>query len=461
MIDLLARPATRPGAAHFAHSRLFPSSLIILLLVVAAATGVRTLLQPARHTVFPIFATASHHWWHDQPLYVDYAPLDYFRYPPVFAVFVSPFAALSLRMGGVLWTWLGLGVYASGLWQFRRHVLPGIWTPRRELAFFALATAGALAGLWNAQSNALVAGLLLWAAVALVRGENWTCAGWLAVAISLKPTPLPVVLLLCALWPRRLAVRFVLALLAIACVPFLTRPPATVAHHYADWIAQQRLLANERWPGFRDGWTVWQVVRHGLAGNDGPIALTAPIDSSGYRLLQAITGVACLAWCLARRFARIDERELVLQTLGMGTAWLMLFGPAVEHPTYVLLAPFLAAAVVGLETAPVSRILAIAASMLILTFGWGAVSLRLVSSFPSVLSALPAGTALYATGLAIGCFSWPHARSALPREYRLEPLSWRQRELEFRELDERELAAQIEGGRPQPAPVDVSVSTSA
>jgi hypothetical protein len=388
-----------------------PRTILALWLAIAVATGVRTVISPTRHTVFPIFATAAAHWWNDQPLYQDYKPLDYFRYPPVFAVFVSPFAALGLRVGGVLWTWLGLAVYAHGVWQFRRDVIPAGQSPRRDTAFFALATAGALAGVWNAQSNALVVGLILRAAAAFARGESRASALWLAIAVALKPSPLPLVLLLCALWPRRLAGWFALTLIAVGLVPFLTRPPAVVSRHYVDWAVQQQRLANERWPGFRDAWTVWQVS----ANVGGPIDLRAPVDSRAYRLLQAISGLACLAGCLALRLAGVGERVLLLRTLGMGAAWLMLFGPAVEHSTYVFLAPFSAAAAVGFETRPFGRALAVAACALILTFGWGAVSLRLVTLVPGVLAALPVGTALFALGLALDLFVRPRAaRLMLP-----------------------------------------------
>jgi glycosyl transferase family 87 len=390
---------------------------VVLWLAIGAAISVRTLVRPASHTVFPIFAGAAERWWTDQPLYSDYKPLDYFRYPPPSALFFSPFAALGLRAGGVLWTWIGLASYASGLWRFRREVLPSWWwTPRREIAFLALATLGALAGLWNGQSNALVAGLVLWAAAALVRGRDWTSAICLAAAVCVKLTPLPLVLLLCALWPRRLAGRFALAVAALVLVPFLTRPPEMVLHHYSDWIAQQGSLAHERWPGFRDGWTVWQVARHTFAIDGGPIALKEPLDSSGYRALQLAAALGCLAWCLAQRWGTAARSQVVLRTLSMGAAWIMLFGPAIEYPTYVFLAPFLAAAVVDPEGGMAGRVLAMTASALILGLGWGSISLRIVPVFPAVLAALPAGTALFALGLGLSrrqqrsllAYTWRH-----------------------------------------------------
>src|SRR5437016_13070896 len=78
-------PPLTPGAA-----RLVPA----VWLAVGVALAVRTLLRPDSHTVFPVLAAAAEHWAADQPLYADYGPLDYFRYPPAFAVLVRPLAAL-------------------------------------------------------------------------------------------------------------------------------------------------------------------------------------------------------------------------------------------------------------------------------------------------------------------------------------------------------------------------------
>src|SRR5438046_526547 len=96
-----------------------------LWLIVGVAASVRTVLRPEQHTVFPVLAAGSQHWWRDQPLYARYRPLDYFRYPPALAVVLTPVSAFGLTGGGVLWTWLNLGVYAWGLARLRRDVLPG------------------------------------------------------------------------------------------------------------------------------------------------------------------------------------------------------------------------------------------------------------------------------------------------------------------------------------------------
>src|SRR5690349_15494545 len=87
-----ARAARRSQRTPFDALRL----AVGLWLILAAAVAVRTLVRPASHTVFPIFASSAEHWWGDQSLYQEYPGLDYFRYPPIFALFVTPFSCLGL-----------------------------------------------------------------------------------------------------------------------------------------------------------------------------------------------------------------------------------------------------------------------------------------------------------------------------------------------------------------------------
>jgi hypothetical protein len=365
-----------------------------LWLALGVAVSVRTLVRPASHTVFPIFAAAAQRWWSDRPLYQRTAGLDDFRYPPTFAVAVTPLAWLGLRGGGVLWSWLSGAVLLAGLWRFAREVLPGDWPPARVAALLALVAFGALRGLWNAQSNALVVGLLLLAAADLVGQRWWRAAFLLSASVWVKLTPLAPALLFCALWPRRLAPRFALALAVVPLFPFLTRPPDVVLGHYLEWLGHLTSSGSERWPGFRDAWTVWQVLRHAAEGNAGPLDLCAPLDSSVYRATQLLAAAAALGWCLWQRRCGRERRWLVSATLAMGCAWLMLFGPAAEHAAYVFLAPSLAWAVLERRAWPAGRQLVWGAFVLVMLLGWGSLTRPVADRCPAVLAALPVGTAL-------------------------------------------------------------------
>jgi hypothetical protein len=355
---------------------------LIAWLILGAAVSIRTLVRPNSHTVFPIFAASAEHWWGNCSLYELYPGLDRFRYPPVFALFVTPFSALGLTTGGILWSWLSIAVFVAGLWQYLRDVAPSTWTQQRTALFWILGGLGALRGLWNAQSNALIAGFVLLGAAALARavsetnnpqlagGVNqtpgkpgaigwWLTAFFLALSVCLKLTPLAPVLLLVALWPRRLAWRLLVITAGLFLLPFLTRPPDIVLDHYREWIDHLMESGNVRWIGFRDGWTVWIVLHHLFGGESGGPSLVEPMDSSWYHLVQLATAVAVLGWSLWQRYRAVRHdlgpRWLVHVTLSMGLAWLMLFGPAVEHATYVFLAPPLLWALLERRAWPLGR----------------------------------------------------------------------------------------------------------
>jgi hypothetical protein len=412
-----------------------------LWVVLGLAVAGRTLVSPMRHSVYPIFAASAQHWWANLPLYRPYPQLDVFRYPPLFAVTMTPFAPLGLRAGGLLWSGLSLVVLLGGLWCFVRDVAPGRWTPPRIALFLALGGVGALRGLWNAQSNALVVGMLLLAASALARAVGsegqgdesrrrrwWRAALWLALPVCLKLTPLAPALLLCALWPRRLAGRFVLLVVAGFLLPFLTRPADVVFDHYRGWLNHLKSSGGDRWLGFRDGWTVWLLVRHLAGGLNGPVPLCAPISGLAYRLVQLMTAAGVLGWCLwqKRRAAQLGLGVpwLVHVTLSAGMAWLMLFGPAIEHATYVFLAPSLAWAVIQREEWSHGRLLIGTAAVLVLVLGWGALSRQATAAWPSggslLLIALPVGTALFLlwlVGYATACGPQPLREAAMPADH--------------------------------------------
>jgi hypothetical protein len=163
--------------------------------------------------------------------------------------------------------------------------------------------------------------------------------------------------------------------------------------------------AGERWLGFRDGWTVWVVVRHHLCGESGELPLRAPIDAPWYRALQLATALVVLGWCLYLQRRGCDRRRLVNVTLTLGAAWLMVFGPASEHATYVFLAPSLAWALLDEHAWPRARWVVMTAGMLILCLGWGALARSAASAL--LLTALPIGATLFAAWVVgysvVGC----------------------------------------------------------
>ena len=218
----------------------------------------------------------------------------------------TPFYGLGPTVGSILWTWLGMAVYLIGLCRFAR--VCGIWSKTGLALVLALGCLGGIRGFWNAQANALVIGLLLIGLEAWVEERWWASAWYFAAAIIIKLTPLAVVLLFVALRPRELIGRVLLALMVFALVPFLVKPPMIVVNHYQQLLVHLAESGPERWPGFRDAWTVYQVFERQFNGLPGIPPLKGTMSSPGiYRCIQLLAAIAALGWCLWQQGAGSAE----------------------------------------------------------------------------------------------------------------------------------------------------------
>jgi hypothetical protein len=379
-------------------------------LALTIAVAVRTSIWPEKRTVFPVFSSGAIRWWSDEPLYLPYSDITGgFRYSPTFAVFMTPFALLGSTAGGIAWSWFNLAIY---FWGLRRllDILPEAWSTTQQAGFLALGLAGGIRCVWNAQANTLVIGLLLLGAVAVVRRRWWSAAFLLAGPVFLKVSPAAVALLLAAMWPRRLAGRFLLALAVGLALPFLTRSPVVVAHHYQEWLVHLVESSAMRWPGMRDGWTVWLLLENTFSDVPARDLQMTPIDSPAYRILQVLSAAAALAWCLALQSSSLPVRWQVMSALGAGIGWLMIFCPATEFPTHVLLAPLLGWAVLHSWNERRSRMLTGGAVLLLLVLPWEAVTGWCSDQLPLLKAVLPAGATLLVVWL-VGTVS---SRMGLP-----------------------------------------------
>ncbi len=364
---------------------------VALWVVLVVVLGVKSGLNPRKHSVFPLFVEGARHWWAVQSLYADYPGVidvyEVFRYSPTCALAFSPLAALPDRAAAVLWNVLNLGVMAWGLRLAARDVFPGRHSSLRLACLLTLTFLGTVRPAWNGQSNPLVAGLILLAVSATARGRGWWAAAALAAAVYLKLSPIVLAALLVALHPRLLLGRLAATLLAGAALPFLTRPWPYVLDQYRDWVRLLAGSATTRWPGFRDLWTLWELTGH-------------PVHVPTYRILQVAAGLMVLAWCLCLRRRTGDRRVVLTATLAMGSAYLMAFGPSVEHATYVVLAPTVAWAVVRSCERRRGQAGAILAYALTMVLGLELFERPLMARYPLVTAALPLGSLVFAGWLA-------------------------------------------------------------
>ena len=214
-----------------------------------------------------------------------------------------------------------------------RRVLPGAAAPRERNLVLAASILPAAHCLYAGQTNLLVFSLVAFAGIAILDARWWRAALLLAVAAHIKEFGRwPGRSLLAACWPRRLAWRLPLALLAIAALPLVAKPPAAVLDSYIEWYKHLVGPAQIRHT-YRDAWTIWELI-------------SSPVNAQIYTVLQLAAAAAALGLCLWQKL-RLPPARLVLFVLASWTAWQLIFGPGTERNTFALIAPLTGWAVVA------------------------------------------------------------------------------------------------------------------
>jgi hypothetical protein len=336
---------------------------------------VRSWLSPA-HSVYPVYARAARDWLAGGDLYLDQGSP--YRYSPLVAVLFIPLSLLGDPLGGTLWRLINYATYLGGLAWFTHAVLPDSCTGRKRGLLFLLIIPLSLGSLNNAQSNALVLGLLLTALAAAARERFYLSGASIALACLFKVYPIALGLLLLLHYRRRLAQPLVLWLLVGLALPFAFGEPSFVARQYGGWLHHLRTddrqgLPLELW--YRDLRLLCKMCH---------VALNA----YAYTVLQlmAAFSIAIICWRSSR--AGAGNRNVLLTILAWATCWMTLFGSATESCTYILLAPSLGLALLDSWSGGAlwSRRWLLVASFALFTFTQAAVW-------------FPSGKALHALGL--------------------------------------------------------------
>ena len=235
---------------------------------------------------------------------------DFFKYSPTFALLFAPFAVLPFWLGVLLWNALNAGAlyFAFGRILGRNEAFAA-----RLLVL--LDTVGAMQ---NVQSNALIAGMMIFACVDLERRREGRAAFIIATGTAIKLFPI-VGATYAIFRPQRLP-RFALfsaiAALVLVAAPLLVISPGELAEQYRSWGAIQRVDALDR------GYSVMQQLQLWL-GQDWP---NWPIQ---------LVGVVVLLAPLVRYglWGQGPFRLLFLASLLM---FCVLFNHKSESPTFVV-----------------------------------------------------------------------------------------------------------------------------
>ncbi len=381
---------------------------ILLWIVLAVAVCIKIGWRGTERSVYPVFAAASHHWWADQSLYVDYwatEGIDGYRYSPAFAIAFSPFAMLPDKVGAILWSLLSIGLLLWALHRLACEVLPhdapaasgatpgsSLPSPPWEAVFLTLTLFGSMIGIWSGQTNAIIPALIALGLVAIQQNRWWAAATFLAIPVFIKIWPMAIVLLLMVFWPRQLIGRFLFVCLALTLLPFLTRPPSIVIWQYQEWYRSLTGPLQDRWHGYRDAWTVWEQVARWLGYSAN---WSSPVSRRLYSLVQLATGLGVLGWCLWQRKRMHATGQLLTAMFAIWAAWQLLFGPGTEQLTYGIIAPAAGWAVLTSFGEKAARWLTILAWSTLAFLPSGDMELAVRQVFPAAPMLLPLGVGLF------------------------------------------------------------------
>jgi hypothetical protein len=234
---------------------------------------------------------------------------DYFKYSPSFALLFAPFAVLPFTVGLFCWNL----VNALAIFLALRLLLP----PDQSAIARALVFLPMLRSMQSAQSNALVAALIVFAFVSYERGWLWRGATAVALGAVIKIFPLAAATF--AL-PRRDRVRAILMVLASTTVlillPLIVISPTGLLAQYRSWSALEKvegtLVGSSAMALLRDAgidWPAW------------PVQLLAAVIVIGVLVLRARD------W---------NIRSVRLQFLGLVLVFCVVFNHRAERQSAVI-----------------------------------------------------------------------------------------------------------------------------
>ena len=284
------------------------------------AISVIVAFKPQRD-ITHVYRDASFHWWASLPLYSD--GIHGFLYLPSSALLFSPIAYFPWGAGGMVWRWLSFVLITWAVWRLTRLALPErFWGSVIGLVLLAAIPASTV-NLVRAQSEVIMAALMIHAAVDLGR-QRWSWAALsLCLAVALKPLALVMLLLAAAVMPP-LRLRAALGLALVLLLPFLHPDPGYVADQYAAMV-HKLLVAVEPGSG---RWNELGALLAQLHLRPSESVMT------GVRLIAG-GGALALAWLALRRHGPVQG---AVYLLALAVCYQLLFNPRTEEGSYFNLA---------------------------------------------------------------------------------------------------------------------------
>ena len=256
-----------------------------------------------------------------------YLPAELLPYIPFTSIAPSMAAGFWLAVFAAMFTWgcylLMVRLLAQGAGEPKAWSLAGM--------VLLINIPAAWFNFKGVQSQIIMAGAMMLAAVAIMRTQWLWASFWLFVAIMFKPLALVMALLCGALCPR-MRLPLIVALAVVVALPFAFFDAGYLVQQYRDFLLKLWLTAvapPEDWPFRADLVTLLQALGIRLP----------PLAALAVRVMAGL-GTLYLAWRV-RQAGTL--RSFGFALLILSACYINLFTPRNEYLSFVLLTPSLAA----------------------------------------------------------------------------------------------------------------------
>jgi len=292
---------------------------VLLVLVIIATIGVslqQYFLGNNHIGNLLIFKTSFSHLMNDQPLYAgnqqyNGTPIDYFKYSPAFSLLFAPIALLPNIIGVIVWNLLNALILFYAV-----KSLP--LTDGKKALVILLTILELVISLQNCQSNALIAGLLMFSYTAFEKKNMFLASLCIVLSVYIKLFGV-VAFLLFLFYPDK--IKFI-AYSIMWSLAFFFLPLAVVSFNqlmniYHDWANLLKEDQSVSW-----GLSVMGIIKS-WTGIDAPKTITQ------------LAGAVVLCLPLINVF-RYNNRLYRLFYLCAIMLWIVIFNHKAESPTFII-----------------------------------------------------------------------------------------------------------------------------
>lgn len=302
-----------------------PLTLLVLFVILAILASVQSVLlglktfQPdgplyTHYNNYVIFVQSFFHLLEQKDLYILYPAehWDLYKYSPTFALFFGLFAYLPAVLGLSLWNVLNALILFFGV-----KALPN-FSDKQKALLLLVVVLELMTSLQNAQSNAMMAGLMIWAFACLERRQYLAATFFIMATVYIKIFGL-VAMALFLFYPRKdkLALYSVLWAVVLFVLPLIVVDWQQLLFLYRSW---GNLLQDDHSISYGFSVMGWLNTWFGLMADK-----------------IVVLGIGVLLFCLPLlRFKLYSNFTFRILTLCSVLIWVIVFNHKAESATFVI-----------------------------------------------------------------------------------------------------------------------------